>query len=113
MISKDLKRQKRVRSKAKKVNRGRPRLTVFRSAKNIYAQVIDDNKRATLASASSVEKNVEKKNKKELSELVGNLIAERSIKKGCKEVYFDRGKYKYHGRVKQLAESAKKGGLKF
>ena len=113
MISKDLKRQKRVRSKAKKVNRGRPRLTVFRSAKNIYAQVIDDNKRATLASASSVEKNIEKKNKKELSELVGNLIAARSIKKGCKEVYFDRGKYKYHGRVKQLAESAKKGGLKF
>ena len=61
MISKDSKRQKRVRSKAKKVNRGRPRLTVFRSAKNIYAQVIDDNKRATLASASSVEKNIEKK----------------------------------------------------
>ena len=89
------------------------RLSVFRSSKNIYAQVIDDNKRATLASASSVEKNIEKKNKKELSELVGNLIAERSIKKGCKEVYFDRGKYKYHGRVKQLAESAKKGGLKF
>ena len=113
MISKDSKRQKRVRSKAKKVNRGRPRLTVFRSAKNIYAQVIDDNKRSTLASASSVEKNIEKKNKKELSELVGNLIAERSIKKGYKEVYFDRGKYKYHGRVKQLAESAKKGGLKF
>ena len=113
MIPKDSKRQKRVRSKAKKVNRGRPRLTVFRSAKNIYAQIIDDNKRATLASASSVEKNIEKKNKKELSELVGNLIAERSIKKGCKEVYFDRGKYKYHGRVKQLAESAKKGGLKF
>ena len=113
MISKDSKRQKRVRSKVKKVNRGRPRLTVFRSAKNIYAQVIDDNKRATLASASSVEKNIEKKNKKELSELVGNLIAERSIKKGYKEVYFDRGKYKYHGRVKQLAESAKKGGLKF
>ena len=113
MISKDSKRQKRVRSKIKKVNRGRPRLTVFRSAKNIYAQVIDDNKRATLASASSVEKNIEKKNKKELSELVGNLIAERSIKKGYKEVYFDRGKYKYHGRVKQLAESAKKGGLKF
>ena len=113
MILKDSKRQKRVRSKAKKVSRGRPRLTVFRSAKNIYAQVIDDNKRATLASASSVEKKIEKKNKKELSELVGNLIAERSIKKGCKEVYFDRGKYKYHGRVKQLAESAKKGGLKF
>ena len=113
MISKDSKRQKRVRSKAKKVNRGRPRLNVFRSAKNIYGQVMDDNKRATLASASPVKKKIEKKNKKELSELVGNLIAERSIKKGYKEVYFDRGKYKYHGRVKQLAESAKKGGLKF
>ncbi len=113
MILKDLKRKKRVRFKTKKVNRGRPRLTVFRSAKNIYAQVIDDNKRVTLASASSVEKNIEKKSKKELSVLVGNLIAERSIKNGCREVYFDRGKYKYHGRVKQLAESAKKGGLKF
>tara|TARA_B100000963_G_scaffold358315_1_gene382674 strand:- start:14092 stop:14433 length:342 start_codon:yes stop_codon:yes gene_type:complete len=113
MISKSIKRKKRVRSKIKKVNTGKPRLTVFRSAKNIYAQVIDDNKRVTLASASSIEKNIEKKTKKELSELVGNLIAERSIKKGCKEVYFDRGKYKYHGRVKQLAESAKKGGLKF
>ena len=113
MALKDLKRKSRVRFKAKKVNKGRPRLTVFRSAKNIYAQVIDDNKRVTLASASSIEKNIEKKTKKELSEYVGNLIAERCIKKGCKEVYFDRGKYKYHGRVKQLAESAKKGGLKF
>ena len=113
MISKDSKRQKRVRSKVKKVNRGRPRLTVFRSAKNIYAQVIDDNKRATLASASSVEKKIEKKNKKELSELVGNLIAERSIKKGCKEVYLDRSKYKYRDRVKRLAESAKKWEWKF
>ena len=76
-----MKRKSRVRFKAKKVNRGRPRLTVFRSAKNIYAQVIDDNKRVTLASASSIEKNIEKKTKKELSEYVGNLIAERCIKK--------------------------------
>tara|TARA_B100000941_G_scaffold253027_1_gene200465 strand:+ start:1105 stop:1449 length:345 start_codon:yes stop_codon:yes gene_type:complete len=113
MIARDLKRKKRVRFKVRNVNKGRPRLTVFRSAKNIYAQVIDDDKRITLASASSIEKNIEKKSKKELSELVGNLIAERCIKKGCKEVYFDRGKYKYHGRVKQLAESAKRGGLKF
>ena len=93
MIAKDIKRKNRVRFKIKKVNKGKPRLTVFRSAKNIYAQVIDDNKRVTLASASSVEKNMEKKPKKELSEIVG--------------------KYKYHGRVKQLAESAKSGGLKF
>ena len=113
MISKSNKRKNRVRFKIKKVNKDKPRLTVFRSAKNIYAQVIDDNKRVTLASASSVEKNIEKKPKKDLSEIVGKLIAERCLKKGCKEVYFDRGKYKYHGRVKQLAESAKTGGLKF
>ena len=113
MSKNDLKRKNRVRYKIKKVNNERPRLTVFRSAKNIYAQVIDDNKRVTLASASSIEKNIEKKSKKELSEIVGNLIAERCIKKGCKEVYFDRGKYKYHGRIKHLAESAKMGGLKF
>ena len=84
MIARDLKRKKRVRFKVRNVNKGRPRLTVFRSAKNIYAQVIDDDKRITLASASSIEKNIEKKSKKELSELVGNLIAERCIKKGCK-----------------------------
>ena len=113
MIAKDIKRKNRIRFKIKKVNKGKPRLTVFRSAKNIYAQVIDDNKRVTLASASSVEKNMEKKPKKELSEIVGKLIAERCIEKGCKEVFFDRGKYKYHGRIKQLAESAKSGGLKF
>jgi large subunit ribosomal protein L18 len=113
MISRSNKRKNRVRSKVKRVNKGRPRLTVFRSAKNIYAQVIDDNKRVTLASASSVEKNIEKKPKKELSMIVGKLIAERSIEKGCKEVFFDRGKYKYHGRIKELAESAKNGGLKF
>ena len=67
MTLSDLKRKKRVRFKIKRVNKGRPRLTVFRSAKNIYAQVIDDNKRVTLASASSIEKNIERKSKKELS----------------------------------------------
>ena len=113
MKSKSIKRKNRVRFKIKKVNTNKPRLTVFRSAKNMYAQVIDDSKRITLASASSVEKNFEKKPKKELSELVGKLIAERCLKKGLKDVFFDRGKYKYHGRVKQLAESAKIGGLKF
>ena len=87
MLAKDIKRKNRVRFKIKKVNKGKPRLTVFRSAKNIYAQVIDDNKRVTLASASSVEKNMEKKPKKELSEIVGKLIAERCIEKGCKEVF--------------------------
>jgi large subunit ribosomal protein L18 len=95
------------------VSTDKPRLTVFRSAKNIYAQLIDDSKRVTIASASSKEKNIEKNNKTELSKIVGKLIAERSIAKGVKEVYFDRGSYKYHGRVKSLAEAARTGGLKF
>ena len=106
-------RQKRNRAKLKRVNTEKPRLTVFRSAKNIYAQLIDDSKRTTIASASSKEKSIEKNNKTELSKIVGKLIAERSIAKGIKEVYFDRGSYKYHGRVKSLAEAARSGGLKF
>jgi len=106
-------RQKRNRAKLKRVNTDKPRLTVFRSAKNIYAQLIDDSKRTTIASASSKEKNIEKNNKTELSKIVGKLIAERSIAKGIKEVYFDRGSYKYHGRVKSLAEAARSEGLKF
>jgi large subunit ribosomal protein L18 len=106
-------RQKRNRAKLKRVNTDKPRLTVFRSAKNIYAQLIDDSKQTTIASASSKEKSIEKNNKTELSKIVGKLIAERSIAKGIKEVYFDRGSYKYHGRVKSLAEAARSGGLKF
>jgi large subunit ribosomal protein L18 len=106
-------RQKRNRAKLKRVNTDKPRLTVFRSAKNIYAQLIDDSKRTTIASASSKEKSIEKNNKTELSKIVGKLIAERSVAKGIKEVYFDRGSYKYHGRVKSLAEAARSGGLKF
>ena len=113
MRNKTLIRQKRNRSKLKRVNTDKPRLTVFRSAKNIYAQLIDDSKRVTITSASSKEKNIEKNNKTELSKIVGKLIAERSIAKGVKEVYFDRGSYKYHGRVKSLAEAARTGGLKF
>ena len=113
MRNKTIIRQKRNRSKLKRVNTNKPRLTVFRSTKNIYAQLIDDNKRATIASASSKEKNIEKNNKTELSKIVGKLIAERCIAKGIKEVYFDRGSYKYHGRVKSLAEAARSGGLKF
>ena len=113
MLTKSIKRKNRVRFKIKKVAKDKPRLTVFRSAKNIYAQVIDDSKRVTLVSASSVEKTTDKKPKKEQSELAGKLIAASRSEKGCKEAYFARGKYKYHGRVKQLAESAKSGGLKF
>jgi large subunit ribosomal protein L18 len=86
---------------------------VFRSTKYIYAQLIDDSKRSTIVSASSKEKALEKQNKTEMSKVVGKLIAERSLEKGIKEVYFDRGSYKYHGRVKSLAEAARSGGLKF
>ena len=106
-------RKNRNRAKLKKVNNNKPRLTVFRSIKYIYAQLIDDNKKLTIASASSKEKNLEKKNKTEMSQIVGKLIAERCLEKGIKEVYFDRGSYKYHGRVKSLAEAARSGGLKF
>ncbi len=113
MKSISIKRQKRIRSKLKRINSDKPRLTVFRSLKNIYAQIIDDNKQITLVSASSKEKNIEKMPKSKVSEVVGKLIAERSAKKGVKEVYFDRGKYKYHGRIKLLAETARKEGLKF
>ncbi len=113
MKSISTKRQTRIRSKLKRINSDKPRLTVFRSLKNIYAQIIDDNKHITLVSASSKEKNIEKMPKSKVSEVVGKLIAERSAKKGVKEVYFDRGKYKYHGRIKLLAETARKEGLKF
>jgi len=113
MISSGIKRQKRVRFKLKKFNTAGLRFTVFRSLKNIYAQIIDDNKKQTLVSASSLEKTLENKKKMDLSFEVGKLIAKRAIDKGIKEVYFDRGKYKYHGRVKMLAETARKEGLKF
>ncbi|MBT5900292.1 MAG: 50S ribosomal protein L18 [Candidatus Pelagibacter sp.] len=113
MRNKTLTRKSRIRSKLKKVNNDKPRLSVFRSLNNIYAQLIDDKKGSTIASASSKEKNIEKKSKTEVSKIVGKLIAERSIEKGIKEVFFDRGSYRYHGRVKSLAEAARTGGLKF
>ena len=107
MRNKTLTRKSRIRSKLKKVNNDKPRLSVFRSLNNIYAQLIDDKKGSTIASASSKEKNIEKKSKNEISKIVGKLIAERSIEKGIKEVFFDRGSYRYHGRVKSLAEAAR------
>ena len=113
MRNRTLIRQKRNRSKLKRVNTDKPRLTVFRSAKNIYAQLIDDGKRVTIESASTKDNAIKKNNKTELSKIVGKLIAERGIEKGIKEVYFDRGSYRYHGRVKSLAEAARSGGLKF
>ncbi len=91
-----------------------PRLDVFRSNSNIYAQLIDDVKGVTLVSASSVEKDFgETKGNKEEARKVGQLIAKRALEKKIEEVVFDRGGYIYHGRVKELAEGAREGGLKF
>ncbi len=92
----------------------RPRLSVFRSNKQIYAQIIDDEKGITLVSASSYKsKEVEGKSKSEQATLVGKAVAEKAIGAGVKEVVFDRNSYQYHGRVKALAEGAREGGLIF
>ena len=109
------KRTKRVRYKLKKVS-SRNRLSVFRSNNHIYAQVIDDSKGVTIASASTVEKEVsnsQNNSRKELADIVGKKIAERTIAKGVKDVAFDKGKYKYHGLIKILADSARTEGLNF
>ena len=108
------KRQKRVRYKLKKVT-SRKRLSVFRSNKHLYAQVIDDSVGKTLASASSKEKGIDSsiKDRKSMAEVIGKNIAQRSIEKGIKEVAFDKGKYKYHGLIKILADSARTEGLIF
>lgn len=111
-----LKRHRRIR-KHVTGNENRPRLCVFRSAKHIYAQIVDDEKGETLASASSLSKSflLKMKNGSNISaaKIVGSLIAEEALKKGIKDVVFDRGGYLYHGRVKALAESAREQGLVF
>ena len=95
----------------------RPRLSVFRSSKNIYAQVIDDAKGVTVAAASSLEKDLKGAimtgADKAAATAIGKLIAERALKAGIKDVVFDRGGYQYHGRVKALADAAREGGLNF
>ena len=107
-------RKQRVRYKTKKVSK-RNRLTVFRSNSNLYAQLIDDTKGLTLASSSSVEKSIKEKNlsRKETAELIGKSIAKKIISKGIDKVAFDRGKYKYHGLIKIIAEAARVEGLNF
>ena len=108
-----LKRHGRIRNKISGTGE-RPRLNVFRSAKHIYAQIIDDNAGKTLASASTMEKGFEGQcGNKEAARKVGKRIAEVAAKAGVTEVIFDRGGYIYHGRVKELAEGAREGGLKF
>jgi large subunit ribosomal protein L18 len=110
-------RKERVRYRIRKNSGGRVRLTVFRSERHIYAQVIDDAKGVTLAQASSVDKDFKGKHKsgadKGAATEVGKLLAERALKAGVKEVVFDRGGYLYHGRVKALADAAREAGLSF
>ncbi len=110
-------RKRSVRLKLRRSAGGRPRLSVFRSSKHIYAQVIDDLKGETLASASSLEKGLRDGGKTgadiDAAQVVGKLLAERAVKNGVKEVIFDRGQYLYHGRVKALADAAREGGLSF
>ena len=108
-----IKRHNRVRGKISGTAE-RPRLCVFRSENNIYAQIIDDVAGNTLVSASTVEKDFEGKGSNcEAAKKIGSVIAERAVKKGIEDVVFDRGGYIYHGRVKALAEGAREGGLKF
>jgi large subunit ribosomal protein L18 len=110
-------RKQRVRLALRRSAGGRPRLSVFRSSKHIYAQVIDDQKGETIASASSMEKEMRGAGNTganiDAAKAVGKLLAERAVKAGIKEVVFDRGGYLYHGRVKALADAARESGLSF
>jgi large subunit ribosomal protein L18 len=110
-------RKARVRRAIRKAANGRPRLSVFRSSKQIYAQVIDDVRGVTVAAASTIEKDLRGKLKTgatvEAAKEVGKLVAERAAKAGVKQVIFDRSGYLYHGRVKALADAAREGGLDF
>jgi large subunit ribosomal protein L18 len=112
-----VRRKARVRRAIKTAAGSRPRLSVFRSSKHIYAQVIDDHAGATVASASSMEKDLRASLKTGAdigaAKAVGKLVAERAAAKGVKDVVFDRGSYIYHGRVKALADAAREGGLSF
>ena len=110
-------RKARVRKALRAAGKLRPRLSVFRSAKNIYAQVIDDQRGVTLAAASTLDADFKKAGKKGTDKAaaaeIGKLVAERAVKAGVKDVVFDRGGYLYHGRVKALADGAREGGLNF
>ena len=112
-----LRRAKRVRHTLKRKAHGRARLSVFRSSKHIYAQVIDDNAGRTVVAASTLDKDLRGALKKgsdlEAAQAVGKLVAERALKAGVTDVMFDRGGYIYHGRVKALADAAREAGLNF
>ena len=114
-LNSKIKRKIRNRKKLKKVNSSKFRITVFKSSKNISAQIINDDIRKTIVSASSTEKELKKTKIKtmDLSNMLGEILAKRAIEKKINNVYFDRGGYKYHGRVKAFADSLRKNGIKF
>ena len=114
-INNKTKRKLRNRKKLKSVNVNRYRISVTKSLNNLFAQIIDDKQKKTLVSASSIEKEVKLKKVKKIekSSLIGEILAKRAKEKNISDVYFDRGEYKYHGRVKIFAETLRKNGLKF
>ena len=107
------KRAARIRKKLKKINSERFRLTVFRSSRNISAQIIDDKSNKTLVSASSIKEKISSKKKTDLSLHVAGILVKKALEKKITKVYFDRGRYKYHGRIKIFADALRKGGLTF
>ena len=109
------KRKLRNRKKLKEVNSSRYRISVFKTLNNLSAQIIDDKEKKTLVSASSIEKELKKNKIKKIekSTLIGEILAKRAKEKNINKVYFDRGEYKYHGRIKVFAETLRKNGLKF
>ena len=114
-LNKNTKRKIRVRKKLKKVSTNKFRISVFKSSKNLSAQIIDDKNNKTIVSASSVEKDLKnsKSKKIEVSNTLGEILAKRTKEKKIENVYFDRGENKYHGRIKAFAESLRKNGIKF
>ena len=107
------KRVQKIRKKLKKINTDRFRLTVFRSSRNISAQIIYDKNNNTLVSATSIKKETSNIKKKDLSFHVAEMLVKKALEKKITKVYFDRGRYKYHGRIKFFAEALRKGGLTF
>jgi large subunit ribosomal protein L18 len=114
-LNKNTKRKIRVRKKLKKVSTNKFRISVFKSSKNLSAQIIDDKNNKTIVSASSVEKDLKnsKSKKIEVSNTLGEILAKRAKEKKIENVYFDRGENKYHGRIKAFAEPLRKNGIKF
>ena len=112
-ISINMRRTQRIRKKLKKINTNRFRLSVYRSSRNISAQIIDDKSNKTLVSASSIKEKINEKKKSDMSIHVAGLLAKKALEKKITKVYFDRGRYKYHGRIKIFAEALRKNGLNF